>query len=121
MIITDFSEMVDTLVKAWDVVKKAKEFTSDERKKYREVIDNTYTMLDSAILLVLNRLGDIIMTRKRTEFVNELRGLYNFSEWEQIEKNVRLCKNLRYAGSEMTKIWERYCSTTSLIEPNRMT
>ena len=107
MILTDFSQMVDSLGKVWDVIKKVKEFPSDERKKYGAVLDNTYTILDSAILLVLNRLEDIIMVDNQSEFASDLQGLYNFAEWDRIEREVRLCKNLRYAESEMVKIWEK--------------
>lgn len=106
MVLTDFSQMIDTLVKTWDVIKKVKEIPSDERKKYRVVLDDTYTMLDSALLLVLNRLGDIIMVDDQSEFVSELQGLYNFAEWDRIERDVRLCTNLRYADSEIVKNWE---------------
>ena len=107
MVLTDFSQMVDNLAKVWDVIKKVNEFPSDKRKKYGAVLDDTYTMLDSALLLVLNRLGDIILVDDQSEFASELQGLYNFAEWDRIEREVRLCKNLRYADSEMVKIWEK--------------
>jgi hypothetical protein len=107
MVLTEFSQMVDTLVKTLDVVKKAKGIPSVERKKYRAMLDDTYTMLDSALLLVLNRLGNIIMEDDQSEFVSELQGLYNFAEWDRIEREVRLCKNLRYVDNEMVKIWEK--------------
>ncbi len=114
MILTDFSQMVDTLTKTWDIVKKVKKFPSDEQKKYRADLDDIYTMLDSALLLVINRLGDISMIDDQSEFARELQGLYNFAEWDRIEREIRLCKNLRESDNEVTKIWDNLKSQISI-------
>ena len=113
MILTDFSQMVDNLIKTWGIVKKVKKFPSDEREKYRADLDDIYTMLDSTLLLVINRLVDISMIDDQSEFARELQGLYNFAEWDRIEREIRLCKNLRESDNEVTKIWENLKSQIS--------
>jgi len=109
-----FSDMIDTLEKIGKGLIALKKVPEKQRKKYQEAIGETYTLLNSAINLVLNRLGDIILIDEQAEFFNEVKRLDNFEEWRQVEREVRLCNSLRATGREMRRFGEKFLDKTAL-------
>lgn len=109
-----FSDIIDTLEKVGKGVIALKKIPEKQRKKYREAIGETYTILNSALNLVLNRLGDIMLLDQRADFFGEVKRLDNFEEWRQIEREVRLCSNLRAAGREMKRFGEKFLDKIAL-------
>lgn len=83
------------------------ELAEQERRRYLELVRDTYELFDTAVLLVLNRLGELQRLAeqgRRDEFVSELRGLDRIQEWLDLEREVRMCANLRAAGGEMQSL-----------------
>jgi hypothetical protein len=104
-----FSDMIDALEKAGRGFVALVDLSASERQRYREVLGETYSLLDSAIMLVVIRLGDLLQLsdQDRISFLEELRGLDNFKEWSRIERDVRLCSNLRAARRDMSTLGNR--------------
>ena len=96
------------------VAKSLLRLPKNERKKYRDVVNDTFTMLDSALTLVLNRLGDLLQMTDKDRFASELRSLQYHPEWTQLEREVRLCNNLRAAAREMDAVQDRIKGKLSL-------
>jgi len=102
-----FSDIIDSIEKVIKGISALKELPQQERNHYREIINDTCVILDSAILLVVNRLGDILMNNDIGKFSEELQTLDNFQDWLKLERDVRLCNNLRVAGREMNSLWSK--------------
>jgi len=92
-----------------------------ERSRYRAVLGDTFRLLDSAILLVDNRLRDIYFNpelQEPTKFANELQKLGLAEDWHAVEREVRLCHGLRAASSEMRTIPSGILSRLSIQDAN---
>ncbi len=69
--------------------------------------------IDSALLLIINRLGDILLIEKtdRSRFRQEVYSLDSYAAWNTLERDVRLCRSLRSMYTEMrsmlTKVRDR--------------
>ena len=113
-----FSDAIGVLKEVGKGVAALKDLPGKERDHYREVISETYSLLDSAVILVLNRLGDLLQIEEDDVFIRELRGLNNYDEWTGIERAVRLCSNLRAAGREMRKFESKLIDRIALTSPN---
>lgn len=114
MDISIFSDIIDTIEQLGKGVIALKNLPKKERQHYRDVLSETYTLLDSAVGLILCRLGDLLQIEDRKDFLKELRSLNNFNEWENIERNVRLCSNLRATGREMQGLADKLLLHISL-------
>jgi hypothetical protein len=113
-IFSDFLSLIEGIAK--DVATLAK-LPERERKRHMAVLDETLVLLDSALLLIINRLGDIMHEAEReppNAFAEELGKLSNTQEWMRIERDVRLCSNLRAAGRELNSLAGRLSGRVSL-------
>jgi hypothetical protein len=81
----------------------------NEREYYRKTVNDTFLLLDSAITIVVNRLGNILSYPP-----SELYHLNEFREWEEIGRKVSLCHSLRSAGREMDSIIGKLTGRLSL-------
>lgn len=120
MLIPELAAIVEAIRQISNGVKKVNEFTRDERKKYRKLIDESYILLDSAILLIINRLGDLLNEEEEHEFRDKLKELNNVTEWYDLERDVRLCKNLRYARCEMDRLLDKLKQYVSVSDPKTL-
>jgi hypothetical protein len=106
-IFSDLITMLERLAKDVAAIEKLPE---KERKKAFRVIDETFRLLDQAILLMATRLGDVLLEARRqskVELAYELQRLGNDREWLQIERDVRLCNSLREASVEWRRLLNR--------------
>jgi hypothetical protein len=55
-----FSDMIDALERAGKGLVALADLSANERQRYREVVGETYSLLDSAIILVIVRLGHLL-------------------------------------------------------------
>ena len=102
-----FKDMLDSVEQLGKGIQALKDLPPKDRDRYRRVIGETYSLLDSALTMVINRLGDVTYVDDDDEFSREVRALDNVTEWTQLERDVRLCSNLRATGREMRTLWER--------------
>ena len=84
-------------------ISKLNEIPIKTRKKYIEVIDETMTLLDSALLLVIHRLGELLQLAD-DEFRKQLSQIDYEGQWMDMERSIRLCKNLRLSMTEMSNV-----------------
>ena len=97
-----FSELIDALDKVVGGLKAVAKLPQTERNKYRQIMDDTYRLIDTTLNMVIIRLGDILLLLpdKENEFMQEVMKLDNYAEWIQAEREFRLCKSLREALRE---------------------
>ena len=134
-----FTDLIDAIGKVAAGLRKIANFPKNERDKYRKTMDETYRLLDTALNMVIIRLGDILQPKKDNEFISgyipqlkndndlksEIVDLSNYDGWLKVEREFRLCKSLRatlreteslrtsLSGKLSTKDWD------SLLEQMR--
>lgn len=96
-----FSDVIDALEKVGKAVLSIKNIPARQRKRYQDAVKDAFTLLNSAVNLVLHRLGDVLLADTKKEFVTELRRLDNSKEWWKLEREVRLCRKLREVHPEI--------------------
>lgn len=112
-----FSDIIDAIGKVWDSIKGIANIPKKERAKNRDQFIDTLDLMDHAILLINTRLRDIlgIIKEGNLDRINEeLYRLGDFDEWLQIERDVRLCRNLRIAKREMESTVDRFKAWISI-------
>ena len=100
MDITLFSDLVEALGKVVSALNSLVGIPEKERDKYRQTFHETYRLLDTALNMVIIYLGEIRLIDDPNKFKLEVSHLGNFNQWLQIERDFRLCYNLRVAYSE---------------------
>ncbi|MBW2736044.1 MAG: hypothetical protein JRH20_26970 [Deltaproteobacteria bacterium] len=95
-----FSDLIAALGKVTSGLKALASLPRVERAKYRQVMDDTYRLIDTALNMVIIRLGDIQSSDDDREFLREVTNLDNYGDWIQAEREFRLCKSLRAAVRE---------------------
>lgn len=95
-----FSDLIDALGKVAEGIKTLANIPKNEREKYRQVMDDTYRLIDTTLNMVIIRLGDILH-QDEANFLLEVAKLDNYQEWSQVEREFRLCLSLRVALREM--------------------
>ena len=113
-----FTDLIDALGKVVGGLKVLADLPKAERDKYRQVMDETYRLIDTTINMVIIRLGDILYLDGDQQFLDEVSKLDNFDGWYNAEREFRLCQSLRVAvretetlrrhlaGSISTKDWD---------------
>jgi len=120
--VESFSSVFSTMV---DVTRSVLAFPSERRQLYRDVIDETHSLLDNAIGLVITRLSSMLEISDEykdlinkpdpryleqrevlhSKFIRELRRLDNFTDWENMVRSVSLCRPLKKASGEMESLY----------------
>jgi len=102
--ISMFSDAVSIVKEIGSGVVNLASLPKNRREHYHAIVDETFTLLDHALLCVIHRLADCVRIQKEygdAAFMTELRSLQSVSDWEKIERDVRLCHSLRKASGEM--------------------
>jgi hypothetical protein len=98
-----FSDLIEALGKVASGLKSLVNLPRAEREKTRQVLDETYRLLDTTLNMVIIRLGDILPL-KADKFLDEAKQLDNYGEWMRAEREFRLCRSLRAAVREMESL-----------------
>jgi hypothetical protein len=96
-----FTDVIDALQKVGEAIISIKNIPKAQRKRISLAVEESFTLLNSAINLVLHRLGDLLSEDSRSEFIRELKKLDNDREWWELERDVHLCRGLREAHPEI--------------------
>jgi hypothetical protein len=70
---------------------------------YFDAMEHAYKAIEGALVIVILRLGDISEADEE-EFLLEAARLKNFDEWYRVERDVRLCRQLRRAYHEADSV-----------------
>ncbi len=70
--------------------------------------------------MIILRLGDILREDEEAQFLEEVRGLDNFSEWLQAEQGFCLCDSLRIAVRDAEDLTTRLGARISLKDWNAL-
>ncbi|KKL87593.1 hypothetical protein LCGC14_1933170 [marine sediment metagenome] len=112
-----FLDVVDVIGKIWGSIKRIAKIPKEERAKYRDQFSDTLKLLEHAILLIHTRLRDLLGIIREGDLVElrkELFELGDYGKWLQIERDVRICRNLRIAQREMSSIIEKFKKKISI-------
>jgi len=60
--------------------------SKSEREKVRLMLDGTQRLIDTALNMVIIRLGDILLPNADDDFLNEAIRLGSYGEWMQAER-----------------------------------
>ncbi len=101
--LTDVAEAAERLGTA---VVRMEGVPGDERQQYRNVVAETFDVLQQAISFPANRLSKILNVPE-AKFADELAALADFGEWERLERAAYLCEPLRAAGREMDGLLDK--------------
>lgn len=96
-----FTDVIDALEKVGKGVVAVNDLPRKTRQSYADTVSEAFAIMDSALGLIYTRLGDLCLIENQDDFLKELARLDNVSEWTQIEKDMRLCRNLRAVHREM--------------------
>lgn len=113
---SELSSMISSVIELGKAAVTLKDIPVKQRRCYREIIYETHFMLDSALVLIIARLTDILLIaeRDKSQFRAELKKLDSDRDWMQLERNVRLCRPLREAAAEMRSLETRLKNRISL-------
>ncbi|MCP9463225.1 MAG: hypothetical protein NNA25_00320 [Nitrospira sp.] len=95
-----FSDLIDALGKTGGWLKSTASLPKSERDRYRQVLDDTCQLIHATLTMIILRLGDILRIADEDEFLKEVDGLENYTEWMETERKFRLCQSLRVALRE---------------------
>ena len=108
-----FSDLINALGKAVVGLKALAHLPKAERDKYRQVMDETYRLIDTTINMVIIRLGDILHLDGDQQCLEEVSKLNNFDDWYRAEREFRLCQSLRVAVRETETLRRRLAGSIS--------
>ncbi len=100
-------DAIDLLEKVGKAISILSNIPKKTRERYRDALDDTFLMFDSTLNMIILRLGDMLFGDARNDdqlFINELYRLDNWDEWHQIERDLRICSNLRELKSEVNSL-----------------
>lgn len=102
--ISMFADAISIVKEIGNGIVNLSSLPKDRREHYHSIVDETFTLLDHSLLCVIQRLADCVRIQKEygnVAFMTELRSLQSVSDWEKIERDVRLCHSLRKSSGEM--------------------
>jgi hypothetical protein len=101
-LVKSFSDLTNTAIELGNSLMS---LPSEKRESFRNVVDETYQVINTAIVIVINRLGKIIeIGNNHQELKRQLTGLNNAEEWEEIHQKVYTCNLLRAIRKEMDSL-----------------
>ena len=115
-------KLPETINAAAKVAEAVIKLPSNQRQLYRIAVKKTFDVLDSALVLIINRLNSInvIASDNQAKFTEELRNLGDVPKWTQMQKEVNLCDELATAGREMKSRWTGIKDHLSLQNKNEL-
>lgn len=108
-----FSDAIDALGKVVNALKGVASIPKAEREQYRQTMADTYRLIDTTLNMVVIRLGDIMLQANDQAFIVEAAQLDNCGDWLRAERELRLCRALRAALSEMERLGGRLKASAS--------
>jgi hypothetical protein len=99
-----FTDVLDASKQVVKDIVGLKNVGANERQRYYETIEETYRLLDTSLLLVVARLGDIVnkdAEGRPGDATSALVSLDNADWWYEREQEFGLCSNLRRLRNEM--------------------
>jgi hypothetical protein len=99
-----FSDLISVLGKIVSGLNLLTDIPRKDRDELRQKLDETYRLLDTALSMIIMRLGDILLMQTDSEFLQETAKLKNTHEWLQVEREVRLCQSLRRFVKDMESL-----------------
>ena len=101
------SDVVDSAFKVGDAVVRTEGIAGDERQRYRDVVAETFDVLQQVLALPANRLTKLLAIDDQAEFANELSAVADLQGWEVLERKAYLCEPLRACGREMEGMFDK--------------
>jgi len=105
-----FSAAIAALERLGGLIRDAVQIPKRRRKEYLDAVTDAFTLLQTAVLLVETRLGDLLRIQddpaldngaKQRRFVQELAGLDNTKRWLELEREVALCRSLQLTSNRL--------------------
>ncbi len=93
----ELKDVVDIFGRIVSAVQAMHNLPLEERETYLEQIREAYTLIDGALLLVMNTLSDITEIQDDAGFRQAVAMLSHVGAWYAQEKALRLCDGLRRA------------------------
>ena len=97
--------------------------SKDIRKSHLNMLDDTMTLLIASVEMMIFRLGDILNLHREgsyAKFTTELQELDYEGKWLSVERDLRLCRNLRWSIREMDGIINRIGNRFSVRDPKEL-
>jgi hypothetical protein len=99
-----FTDLIDALSKIASGFKAITTLTKSERNEYREILKETFLLLDTTLTMIIIRLSEIQRQPSDNDFLREVSELTYFPSWVNAEREFRLCNSLRTAYRETQTI-----------------
>ncbi|MFX0023929.1 MAG: hypothetical protein ACFE9S_16500 [Candidatus Hermodarchaeota archaeon] len=118
-----FSDMIESIGKIWNTIKSIAKIPKKERVRYRQQFRNTLDTMNDAISLINARLRELLSMINKG-WINgldyELTLLGDQEDWRDIERRVRLCRNLRDARSDMNYLIDKFKARISIKDTKEL-
>ena len=98
-----FKDLLDCSERVIGAIRALAGIPRAEREKYRKVLDETYTLLDTTLNMVTIKLGNILLLDDGS-MMNEAASLANWQQWKEAERHFGLCDALRAAVGEAERL-----------------
>ena len=116
MEITLFKDLLDCSERVIGAMRALANIPRNEREKYRVVLDETYTLLDTTLNMVTIKLGNVLMIQDDGTLMNEAASLANWQEWKEAERHFGLCDALRAAVAEAERLPAQITGSVSISD-----
>jgi hypothetical protein len=117
--IKPLNDIADTVERIGSAILKAEGISGDERLRYRQVVADTFDILQQAIALPANRLTKLLGVHDQGRFSADLGGLAELDGWERLERAAYLCEPLRASGREMGGLLDSVKASVALRDRKR--
>ena len=97
-----------------------KNVPKETREKYRNVLGNTYKLIDETLGMVITHLGGILETCDQKEFIKKVKGLVYVPFWLAREQELDLCSELHEVHSEMGSFVEKTIDKLSIKDLEKL-
>lgn len=115
-----FTDLFDAIEKSLNALKKITNLPKETRDELRTTFNDTFTLLDTSLNMVIIRLGEILRITNDSEFTVELGQLNNDAGWTKAEREFRLCKSLRHAVNETQRLKSKILNQVSVQDWQEM-
>jgi hypothetical protein len=115
-----FSDLFDALEKAFKAIRAIANLPKETRDELRITFNETFTLLDTSLNMVIIRLGEILRITDEPVFMIEVSQLNNDAGWTTAERQFRLCKSLRHTVNETVRLRNRILNYISVKDWDEM-